>query len=84
MRDMDVGHPLSPDGRWVTFTATSGGKRSIWVRALDSVVSQPLPGTEVVEPARLVWSADSPYIAFSPMGNEESGGHGWATVGHLQ
>ena len=62
--DMDVGHPLSPDGRWVTFTASSGGKRSIWVRALDSVVSQPLPGTEVVEPARLVWSADSRYIAF--------------------
>ena len=50
------------------FPLTAGGSHSrrapeanesIWVRALDSVVSQPLPGTEVVEPARLVWSADS-------------------------
>jgi len=62
--DIDVGHPLSPDGRWVTFTANSGGKRSIWVRALDSAVAQPLPGTDVTEAGRPVWSADSRYIAF--------------------
>ncbi|MGE0101224.1 MAG: protein kinase [Blastocatellales bacterium] len=53
---------VSPDGRWLAFTAATGGKVQLWLRALDSTEAKPLPGTEG---ARLpFWSPDSRFIGF--------------------
>ncbi len=53
---------LSPDGRWLAFTAATGGKVQLWVRALDATEAKVLPGTEG---ARFpFWSPDSHWIAF--------------------
>lgn len=53
---------ISPDGRWLAFTAATGGKVQLWVRALDATEANVLPGTEG---ARFpFWSPDSHWIAF--------------------
>ena len=65
-RMMDVGQPLSPDGRMVAYVATAEGKEVIWVRSLDSSTARPLPGTE--DATRPTWSPDSQYIAFFAQG----------------
>jgi len=53
---------LSPDGRWLAFTAATGGKVQLWVRALDATEAKVLPGTEG---ARFpFWSPDNRWIAF--------------------
>jgi hypothetical protein len=54
---------LSPDGRRMTFSAkNSDGKDQLWIRPLDSLTAQTLPGTEAaIHP---FWSPDSRYIAF--------------------
>jgi Tol biopolymer transport system component len=61
-RTMEVGEPLSPDGRAVVFIAAYQGRPLIWFRSLDSPFPKPLPNTE--EAARPVWSADGQSIAF--------------------
>ncbi len=58
---------LSPDGRWLAFIAsTTGGstdgKQSLWLRALDSLAAQELPGTQ--DAAYPFWSPDSRFIGF--------------------
>jgi hypothetical protein len=65
-RKIEVGEPLSPDGRTLAFVASTAGKRVIWVRSLDSTTARPLPGTE--DAGRPVWSPDSQYIAFVAQG----------------
>jgi dipeptidyl aminopeptidase/acylaminoacyl peptidase len=54
---------LSPDGRRLAFMGTdSDGRTRIWVRAVDSLVAQPLAGTEgALLPT---WSPDSRDLAF--------------------
>jgi serine/threonine protein kinase len=53
---------ISPDGRRLVFSAWNQGKTQLWVRPLDSLVAQPLAGTEG---ARLpFWSPDSVSIGF--------------------
>jgi len=53
---------LSPDGRTVAFSGSEGGHQQIWIRPIDSLSAQPLPGTE---DARYVfWSPDSAYLGF--------------------
>jgi Tol biopolymer transport system component len=54
---------VSPDGRRIAFIAVSAeGKFLLWVRSLDTLTAQPLPGTEgAVSP---FWSPDSQFIAF--------------------
>src|SRR6202023_1661499 len=43
---------LSPDGERVGFIGVaSDGKRQLWVRALDSLTTEPLKGTELVNGA---------------------------------
>jgi eukaryotic-like serine/threonine-protein kinase len=37
---------VSPDGRWLAFTAAMGGRVQLWVRALDTTEAKALPGTE--------------------------------------
>jgi serine/threonine protein kinase len=53
---------ISPDGRELVFVATSQGRPRLWLRHLESVAVQPLPGTEsAVLP---FWSPNSRSIGF--------------------
>jgi Tol biopolymer transport system component len=59
---MDVPR-ISPDGRILAFDATDiEGKQRIWIRPLNSLVAQPLMGTD--GGVRPFWSPDSRYLAF--------------------
>ncbi len=53
---------LSPDGRTLAFTASEGGRRRLWVRPIDSLTAQPVPGTD--DATYLFWSPDSTNIGF--------------------
>jgi len=53
---------VSPDGHHIAFVASSGAGPQLWVRALDSLTAQPLPGTEGA--SYPFWSPDSRFIAF--------------------
>jgi Tol biopolymer transport system component/tRNA A-37 threonylcarbamoyl transferase component Bud32 len=59
-----VGPPaVSPDGSKIAFDASdAGGKREIWLRALDELEARPLAGSEGA--LRPIWSPDSRFIAF--------------------
>ncbi len=53
---------ISPDGRRLAMVAAREGTTQIWVRSLDSVTSEPVPGTEgAVSP---FWSPDSHFLGF--------------------
>jgi Tol biopolymer transport system component len=53
---------ISPDGRRLAVAAAVNGKRQLWMRGMDAVQFQPMPGTEdAVFP---FWSPDSRYIGF--------------------
>ena len=53
---------LSPDGRYIAFSAQIDGAAQLWVRPLDSVETRLLAGTEgATYPA---WSPDSAFILF--------------------
>jgi Tol biopolymer transport system component len=53
---------VSPDGRHLAFTATTGGKVQLWVRALDSSEARALAGTQGA--SFPFWSPDSRFIGF--------------------
>lgn len=53
---------VSPDGRWLAFVANYEGEKRLWVRTLDSLQEQAMPGTEGAYSP--FWSPDSRYIAF--------------------
>jgi serine/threonine protein kinase len=55
---------VSPDGRRVVYGAPNAeGKQVLWVRSLDSITAQPLPGTD--NPFfTTFWSPDSRSLAF--------------------
>jgi serine/threonine protein kinase len=58
---------ISPDGRRLAFVASSSdGPALIWVRWLDALSAQPLPGTE--NPSYPFWSPDSRNIGFFASG----------------
>ena len=63
---VDVGQPMSPDGRRIAFVADSGGQQMLWVRSLGSSTAQPLDGTQGA--ARPAWSPDSQHLAFFAQG----------------
>jgi eukaryotic-like serine/threonine-protein kinase len=54
---------ISPDGRRLVVVARdSSGKNLLWIRLLDSLSLEPLPGTE--NPSFPFWSPDSRFIGF--------------------
>ncbi len=53
---------LSPDARYLALAAIRDGKRSLWVRALNTLEAQALPGTE--DATYPFWSPDSRFIGF--------------------
>jgi eukaryotic-like serine/threonine-protein kinase len=57
---------ISPDGRSVAIAASVAGKFSLWVRALDSLQTRALAGTEGSQ--NPFWSPDSRYIGFTAAG----------------
>jgi serine/threonine protein kinase/Tol biopolymer transport system component len=57
---------ISPDGRWIAFTAqdpTGPNSRRLYVRPIDAVEAQALPGTDGA--AYPFWSPDSRHLGFS-------------------
>ena len=61
---------LSPNGRQLAIQAPGpDGRKLIWVRALDSLETRPLPGTEDVPGPPVFWSPDSRFLAFQ-VGNK--------------
>src|SRR5262245_55224409 len=67
---------VSPDGQWLAFTAATGSKVQLWLRALASSEVKPLEGTEGA--TYPFWSPDSHFIGFFADGKlkkvEVSGG----------
>jgi Tol biopolymer transport system component/predicted Ser/Thr protein kinase len=61
---------LSPDGRKLAFSASGvDAVPRIWIRSLDSLTAQPLPGSETVPVlASLFWSPDSRFLAYQSDG----------------
>src|SRR5262249_5804314 len=57
---------VSPDGRYLAFTAVTGGNVELWVRALDSSDARLLAGTQGA--GLPFWSPDSRFIGFSAAG----------------
>ena len=58
---------ISPDGLRLAFVATDAtGKSLLWIRPLDSITAQPLPGTE--EATSPFWSPDNRLIGFFAAG----------------
>jgi serine/threonine protein kinase len=57
---------VSPDGRYVALAATVQGKTQLWLRPLDALQAQPMPGSEGA--TYPFWSPDSRYIGFFAQG----------------
>jgi len=54
---------LSPDGKLLAFLANVDGTSMVWVRPLDAVTAQSIPGTEGAS-FGLFWSPDSANVGF--------------------
>ena len=60
---------LSPDGRQLAILGPGpDGRWLIWIRALDSLETRPLPGTDDVYGPHAFWSPDSRFVAFQSGG----------------
>ncbi|HYL34857.1 MAG TPA: protein kinase [Bryobacteraceae bacterium] len=57
---------ISPDGRLLALAVDVKGKRQLFLRAMDSLQAQPLPGTD--DATYPFWSPDSRYIGFFAQG----------------
>src|SRR5262249_17973400 len=54
---------ISPNGRFVLFVLPSAGSQRLWLRPIDSVTAQMIPGTEGVTQYPF-WSPDSRFVGF--------------------
>ena len=61
-----AGFDLSPDGRYIVFTAVQGNVRKLWLRSLDSEKAQALDGSDGAYLP--FWSPDSKSIRFFASG----------------
>jgi Tol biopolymer transport system component len=61
-RTIEIGDPISPDGRTFAFLSRVKGTPMIWLRPLDSTELRPVARTEGAE--RPFWSPDGRSIAF--------------------
>ena len=60
---------VSPDGRRLAFFAAgSDGVTRFWLRALDSLETKPVPGSETNDDSPPFWSPDSRYLVFGAGG----------------
>ena len=57
---------VSPDGRYLVMDVAEGTTLRLWLRPIDSVQSQPIPGTEGA--TYPFWSPDGSYIGFASAG----------------
>jgi serine/threonine-protein kinase len=57
------GPVISPDGQRIAYLSTSGGESAIWIRPIDSLTAQQLPGTKN-SVGGLFWAPDSRRLAF--------------------
>jgi Tol biopolymer transport system component len=57
---------LAPDGSRLAFVATADGTPRVWVRSLDALTAQALPGTEGARGP--FWSSDGRFIGFTADG----------------
>jgi Tol biopolymer transport system component len=66
------GYAISPDGRYIAFTAgkgaISGQSSRLWVRPLESLSARALPGTEGANFP--TWSPDSKSLVFTTQGGQ--------------
>jgi Tol biopolymer transport system component len=53
---------ISPDAQWIAYSARDGGTTALFVRPINSIAPQKMPGTEGA--GRLFWSPNSKSIAF--------------------
>lgn len=69
---------ISPDGRYLAIAAQVNGKRHLWMRTLDALQAQAMPGTD--DARYPFWSPDSRYIGFFGQGKLKkiAGGGGLA------
>jgi len=65
-KDIPYAVAISPDGRRLALIVATEGKTQLWVRSLNGLTMQPLPGTEGA--ATPFWSPDGRYIGFSAEG----------------
>ena len=65
-RTIEVGDPLSPDGKTIAFVSTVKGRQMIWVRPLESAAAHLLDRTDAAD--RPIWSADGRNIAYFAQG----------------
>jgi Tol biopolymer transport system component len=54
---------VSPDGKRLAFLASADGVNMVWIRTLDVVTAQPMPGTEGAN-VGVFWSPDGAHIGF--------------------
>jgi len=60
-----VGFALSPNGEQIAYVAPGeAGRNVVWIRALNSLDSRALPGSEDVTNPLVFWSFDSQYVGF--------------------
>jgi hypothetical protein len=57
---------ISPNGRYVAIAAAVNSKRELWLRAVDALQAQPMPGTD--DATFPFWSPDSGRIGFFAQG----------------
>ncbi len=59
---------LSPDGRKLAYAAAFENRPLVWVHSFETGESHPIPSTEGLVGAVLIWSPDSAYIGFATEG----------------
>jgi eukaryotic-like serine/threonine-protein kinase len=57
---------ISPDGKYAAFLNNSDGRRTLWLRPMNSAEARQLPGTD--NSNLPFWSPDSQYVAFFSKG----------------